>query len=461
MTKYCLLPLLFLLAGCFPCGYRSALYELEPCALETSDSVCAGEYPSQAWWTFFADEQLNTFIACALEEHPTVKMAEARICKAREEAIVMRSSLLPHFNLFGDLRREKLSEFGSRVQATPDYVTEATLLLTSASYELDIWGKNRHAYYSAIDEMFAQIADYEQAKLVLSSTIASVYVDLQFNIEQLRITKERLVARQKVYELLRQRFDAGVISEFFLYETDTEVEMLRDLLLQQEAFIAIDEHAIKALVGADVCVAPAALFDSPLPLPACLPIDLLKRRPDISAQINRVEALNFQVAVAKANFFPRIDLLGDLGALSFRLAKLFTGKAFVWLADATCSLPLYTASELEGELGVARERVEIAIEEYNQLVLNAVQQVNDALTNLSSADKRKAVLRRSISDAQALLNLTEQKFDNGLVDRIAVLNGLENVLIQQGLEVAVELDRFQSAVALIRAIGGGYVDECR
>ncbi len=469
--KYCALFLLLFLTGCFPHCYRA-----RPLSLDCTDicqnvqeafesaSICKGVYPNEKWWTFFQDPQLDCLIETGLACHPDIKLAEARILLAREEALEARSTLLPHFFLFGDITREKLSQFGSRTQgvASLEYITEATTLLSSASYELDIWKKNRNAYYAAIDEMVARVADFEEARLLLSTTIASVYFDLQFQLELVQIARERLKAREELYTLLKQRFDSGVIDQFRLYETDTEVQIIRDLVFQLEGMAAIDRHALAALVGNAACVelvaAPSAVFDGPLPLPCSLPIDLLARRPDISAQRWRIEASCLNIQVAKAHFFPEIDLMGYIGFGSFKLAEMFTKNTLTWIAEATGKLPIFTAGKLQAQLGVAREEFEIAIENYNQLVLNAVQQVSDALTELTTADARIEALELSVSSSKSLYDLTYQRFKNKIADRIAVLNAVENVLVQQELTAAVRLDRFQSAVSLIKAIGGGYYD---
>ncbi len=473
MKKYGFISLILLITGCTPCCYRSKPIELcctdlqeNVCDAFETTSVCEGYYPNEAWWTFFQDPQLNNLIELSLANHPDIKLAEARILRAQEEAIETRSALLPHFFLYGDLTREKLSQFASRTLGATglQYITEATSYLTSASYELDIWNKNRNRFYASLDEVCAQIADYEEAKLLLSTTIASVYFDLQYNLELLKIAKRRLQAREELYALLRQRFDNGVISQFHLYETDTEVQAIKDLIFQQEGMIEVDRHALAALIGnvtcgfGELCKEPSALFKTPLPLPPALPIDLLARRPDVTAAKLRVEASCFDVKVARANFFPKIDLLGYIGFTSFKLAEFFTKRALEWIGDAVGLLPLYTGQQLEAKLGIAREDLEIAIEEYNQTVLNAIQQVSDALTELVTADKRLSALSQSVEDAVALYNLTDQRFQNGVDNQISVLNGLENVLVQEELETVVQLDRFQAAVALIRAIGGGYYD---
>lgn len=369
-----------------------------------------------------------------------------------------------------DVQRKKISELGEGfVPGLPTLITQTTLKLTSAVYELDIWKKNRSIYSASLDLAQAKRAEYEEARLLLSTALAGIYFDLQMKWARKEVTQERLTARRELYTLHRQQFDLGIISEFRLYETDTDVQLLQDFIYVLDGEIAIDQHALAALAGNVSClcgidgrleVAPAAQFHTPFPLPSTLPIDLLARRPDVTAQKWRVEAACFGIKVAQANFFPRIDLLGWIGAQSIVIGKLFRGETLIGLGDGAAALPLFLAGKLQGDLGVAREDLEIAIGGYNQTILNAVQQVSDALSDLQIATKRKLAVENALQDATRLLDLTKQKYEKGVINKLTFLNALENVFIQQDLQVQVQLARFEAAVELIRAIGGGYYDTC-
>lgn len=467
---------LLVLTGCIPrCIQRASPYSLNQTDLGDNvgrafgtETLEAEVFPEEPWWAFFQDHQLSHFIELSLVCHPDIKLAQARVNRAYEEALVVRSVLYPHLFLFGDLARQKISEFGPGfVPSFPDLFTLTTLQLTSSIYELDIWNKNHALYYAALDRVQAEVAEYDEAKLILSTLIASAYFNLQIHQARLKINQERLAARSEVYDLLKQQFDLGIISEFWLYRTDTEVEFIKDEIFALKAAVEIDEHALSALVGNVECLCsesgrihtePVAQFERPFPIPSTLPIDLLARRPDITAQKWLVEAAQFDIHVAKVNFLPRIDLRALIGFQSIKIGDFFTGKALTALAGASGTLPIFTAGKLRGQLGVACEDLEIAIERYNQLVLQAVQEVSDALSNLIAADDRKKALVISTVDAKALYNLTKQKYESGVANKIKVLNAIENYLVQSDLEMKVEGVRFQSAVDLIRAIGGGYYD---
>lgn len=467
--------LLLFFSGCFSHCYRARPLQLIETDLQenvsqafSSQSVEEGEWIGERWWEFFKDPQLSQLIDLSLACHPDIKVAEARILLACHQAMEARSILYPYLYLFGDVFREKLSELALPfVPGVPEYITNTTLRFTNLSYELDIWKKNRSLYYAALDEMHARSADWEEVKLLLSTAIASAYFDLQMNLERINVTRERLTAREELYVILKQQFDFGIISEFNLFQVDTEVQRLKDLLAELEGAVEIDKHAVAALVGnaTALCCEKAptladlvAQFDQPFPMPATLPIDLLARRPDITAQKWRIEGACYNIQAAKARFFPQIDLRALIGVESIKIGQLFTGKAVEFLAGASGLLPIFTAGQLRAQLGFSQESLEVAIQTYNQLILKAIQEVSDALTHLQTSDKRLQDVVLSIQDASALYDLTSQRFTQGIDNKVALLNAIENLLVQQDLKVQVKLARFESAVELIQSIGGGYYD---
>jgi len=469
--------LMLILSSCFRHCYRSHPYTLYQTNLSenvqtafSSEAVIAGEMCYEAWWRFFQDPQLDRLIEVSLLCHPDIKIADARIRLACEEARIARSALFPHIFGIADVKRQKVSELGEGfVPGLPDLFTETTLKLASSMYELDIWQKNRSLYFGALDQMQAKIADFEEAKLLLSTTIAAVYFDMQMKLARKELTEERLKARKELFDLHKQQFNFGTISEFRLYQVDTEVQLLKDLILQLDAEIALDKNALAALVSNTGCVCkedgeltnmPAAKLNISFPLPATLPIDLLNRRPDITAKKWLVEAACYDIKAARANFFPRIDLMGWIGFQSIKINKLFRGQELIALGEATATLPLFLAGKLQAQLGVAQETLEIAIERYNQTVLNAVQQVSDALSNLTISLERERSVALAIQDATNLLNLTKEKYEHAVYSKLPVLNALENMYIQKDLEVRIQLARFEAAIELIRAIGGGYHERC-
>jgi NodT family efflux transporter outer membrane factor (OMF) lipoprotein len=435
-------------------------------AFET-DSFASQTFPEN-WWELFEDPQLNQLITMSLSAHPAVNEARARVRKAAEESLYQYSFLLPHLDFDAEIFRRKVSEFGSLPPPELGIFTEAILTLT-AKYELDIWRKNRSLYYSALDEVHAAIADRRQIELDLSTSIAAAYFDLQSTLLRKEIAEKRLIERKETYDLIKEKYGQGIISEFIVNDTDIQMVEIQDQIEQLEDRIQNDFHALQALSGNVItCVTgecfgysvPSARFLKPFPLPCSLPLDLLARRPEISAQKWRIQSACYQIQAAKADFYPNINLLGYLGFQSFRLEHLFQAQSLILLADAALNLPLFDAGKRQAKLGIQREEFEIEVETYNQFILNAVQEVSDAMTNLMTSDQRLKIIRQSLRDAENNYRLSRLRFENGIDDYIQVLYSLDTVLLQQDLEAQIQLSRWDAIVDLIEAIGGGY-DECR
>jgi NodT family efflux transporter outer membrane factor (OMF) lipoprotein len=466
---------LLLLSSC----YRSYDFHSSPYQLECTDfqkkfsqasessSFTPRDFPEN-WWELFGDPQLNQLISLSLQAHPAVNEAKARVRKAAEVALYQYSFLLPHLDFDAEIFRQKVSEFGSLPPPELGIFTEAILTLTSR-YQLDLWRKNRSLYYSALDEIHAAIADRRQIELDLSTEIAAIYFDLQSTLLRKEIAQKRVKERKEAYALIKEKFQHGIISEFILYDTDIQIMNIQDLIEQLEDRSVNDGHALQALAGNVISctfgeaieyATPSARFHEPFPLPCTLPLDLLSRRPEISAQKWHIQSACYEIQAAKADFYPNVNLLGYVGFQSFRLSHLFQAQSFILLADAALSLPLFDAGKRQAQLGIQSEEFEIAVETYNQFILNAVQEVSDAMTDLITSDQRLKIIRQSLGDSENNYHLSMLRYENGIDDYIHVLYALDTLLIQQDLEAQIQLSRWNAIVDLIESIGGGY-DECR
>lgn len=434
-------------------------------AFQTS-SVVAGELECPDWWQLFDDEQLSDFISISLECHPTIEIASARLRLAAEEAMHARSVLYPHLNFEAEVFRQKLSD-SIVVPGQHKLFTEWGFDLVGR-FDLDIFNRNRALYYQELDLVLAAAADRKTAELLLATAIAEVYFDLQGSLARLEIAKERVVARKKLYDLLFQQYQNGLGNEFRVYETDAEVSLIQDQIYILERDIELEKHALAALVGnVEGCcndqgrlkVAPSASLLNPFPLPSTLPIDLLARRPDIEAQLWRIEGWCNKIKAERAAFFPSVNLFGLIGYRTLELTKLVEMPNMEALAGGALRLPIFNAGELQSNLGIARENYEIVVFEYNQLVLNAIQETCDSLSRLITSDERKQALEISIKDATNLLELTNQRYKKGIDNYLKVLNALENLYIQKDLLVQIQTDHLKSAASLIQAIGGCFSNE--
>ena len=467
---------LFLLTGCFFAQHESCLLDIEKTDLQqgidyAQSSVELVENFPEDWWTLFGDEQLNSMIEMALECNPTISEAQYRICLAYEMAMEARSKLLPYFNALGEYEREKLPLYGFGL---PGFIPllaplnrnfNLIQMLINGSFEIDLWGKNRNLFLGKLNETTAAYADMLQTKIILSTSIASAYFSLQSHLKQLEILEEQAKDKGGVTALLNQRFEKGMADEFWVFREDSELAIVVDQIERMRGVIESDRHTLCALVSntaslcgqtAEVVVTPSASFQQPFPLPKELPINLIRRRPDIRALIWKIEASSKRVKAAKARFLPNLDLFGTVGFISFFWNHLTQTQAFDYDAGGSSMLPLYTGGELGARLGQSQQELEIAVSQYNQKLLTAVKEVSDALSELKTADERLIAIEEALEDSEALYRLTDQKFEHGIETLVSVLNARYSVMVQELTRQEIHLARMEAIVALIRSIGGGY-----
>ncbi len=468
---------LLLLTGCFRGDHQDCLVDINKTDLVESIAYADGsikivEKIAEDWWTLFGDPQLNWLIEAALASNPTIREAEHRVCLAYEVALEARAKLLPYLDGFGEAEREKLSLYGFGLPGFIPLIAPLNrnysliTLLLRGSWEIDLWGRNRNLYQSRLSETTASYADLLESKLILSTSIATAYFSLQSHLKQLEILKKEVDDKKLVVKLLKQRFQKGIADEFFVYQEDSKLAAVQDAANRMQGMIQLDKHALSALVSnpaticdlnAEICVAPSAHYNEPFPLPVCLPIDLIARRPDIRSAIWRIDAMSRRVKAAKARFLPSIDLFAAAGFISFFWGNVIQTESFNYDAGGNSVLPIYTGGELSARLGQSQEELEIAVQQYNQTILQAVKEVADALSELKTADERQKEIGRALNDAEALLRLTNQKYERGMDTAVSQLNAKSNVFMQELVLEEIALARMEAIVATIRAVGGGYV----
>lgn len=431
---------------------------------EESDSFCQKDWPSENWWQIFGDSSLDNLIVSALRCHPDMKIAEARIRLAYAIALQSKSRLLPHLFLMGNVTRERGSLLSADVPV-PDLYTQTTLAF-NAFYEVDLWHKNRALYLADLDATFAAIADRAEAKLLLSISVAQNYFHLQMHQKQYDLIQEEIRIKRSLQELLTERNKSGIISDDQLYQIDQKVAELEDKKEMYEGLLAIDKERLNALSGNSCCqpivfenLLLQAGIEDRFALPSSLPFDLLARRPDLIAKKWLIAQGRFLVHAARARFYPSLDLLSYLGVQSIRLHELFSERALLAIGEATGVLPIFTGGKLQAELAEEEEKYEMAIQEYNQTLLLAVEQVSHGITQLITQDKRRQQVQRMLQDSQNIYELALQKFQNGTTNRLSLLSAEEDLLIHKELLIIVDLQRYEAALLLIQAIGGGY--DCR
>ncbi|MDH3443430.1 MAG: efflux transporter outer membrane subunit [Deltaproteobacteria bacterium] len=405
--------------------------------------------PSQKWWEDFADPELDPLIETALADNPSLRATWDRLSQA--EAIVQRERA----GLFPAL--EVGAEAGGFKSEPP--VRRADFGFSStASYELDLWGRVRQNTAAAAADTRALEAELQAAAISLSSTVATVWYELIEQRAQLDLLDRQIANNERLLELVTLRFRQGQVPAADVLRQRQLVEDRRGDRAEVGAEIKLREHALATLIGR----APTTLrFPNRrelinLPsLPATgVPAELLQRRPDVRQAVQRIEAADARVAVAIADRYPRIDLRAVYETTAISPSALFIS----WIATFVSQLtqPLFDAGRRAAEVDRTRAVASEAINNYRSKVLESLQEVEDALARERRQRELLASLVSQLKLASDTTTSLRDRYIQGAVNYLDILNATTS---QQDLErriLSARRDLIAQRIALVRALAGGW-----
>ncbi len=455
------------LSGCarLPFGVSPNSQLLEPNKLDAGSAIqSAAKQPSQwlsqEWWKAYGDPQLDRLVAEATAGNPTIHIAQTRIAVSQGYSGISRSTLFPQIQADAAFTRELFSEhyfIPPPHAGNWDWYNMATLGLV---YDLDLWGKNRSALAASLDNVQMTTAEAQEVRLALETAVVRVYVQLSLQHVLLDIARETLQQRQNILNIIQKRQAAGLASEIDSKQAETVVPSARAEIERISESIELLRNQLSALAGkgpgyGEQIRRPTLSLDLPIGLPSAIPADLLGRRPDVVARRWRVEAAGKGIEVAKAAFYPNINLTAFVGWQSLGFSKFLSPESLISGFGPAISLPIFEGGRLRSQLRVSTAQYDIAVESYNNTLIHALEDVANQVGILRSLEKQRAETNQSYALAGRAYDIALQGFRSGLTDYLNVLNA-ENLTIQESQRKAqVEAHYLDAYAALMQAIGGG------
>lgn len=461
MKWLCLVFLFFLTACNFKPQYQRPCMEMP-----TKWRFCANENQNDSanirWWEQFEDPVLDELIQLALENNQDLKVATARVLQFFSEYRMVASQLYPQINLEASYLRQDLPEAISYSPIPPALrINNLYNYAFMLSYEIDFWGRIRNATEAALSVYFSEIASRRTVILTLISSLASAYVQLRQFDKQLEIAQMTFESRKEYWHLATLRYEGGLVSEMEVMQALAEMQTAEIIVKQYEEIIPQQEDLISVLIGEpSSAIARGRTIEElshPQYVPAGLPSNLLENRPDIVSAELKLIAANAQIGVARAAFFPAISLTGLYGGESTSLKNLFTNTGKTWNFGVSALQPLFTGGFLTYQLKEAKAIALEAVHTYQQTILKAFQEVNDALIAHQKLQEIVVVQKNQVAALEEYLKLSFLRYDNGQNDYLTVLDA-QTKLFESQLNLAQsEADVFLSLIALYKALGGGWV----
>lgn len=419
-----------------------------------------GSWPRGNWWHAFGDEALNRLMVQALGTNPDLAAAQARIAAARAAVRDARSRLLPHVGAAVDLAEEHFSATGTHSLLNGRSVLFGNLEPVQAVYDPDISGEGARKLAAAVGEMRVRQAQEAAARLDISTNLARVWFVVAGLDGALAAEGRELVLTRRLLVVHNARLDAGLADADDVFATKQALAALRRRIRLQEGQRSALLAAVAALAGqspaATSALRPLPPLLRPFPVPADLPLGLLRHRPDVMASLWRVEAARQDVHAARAAFNPQLNLALFAGWNSIHVEDLLNPANFARGIGLSLSLPIFEGGALRAGLEGAQSRYDLAIHRYNARVLAAVKEVAAGVALWKANREALGQSRGSTAAAQARARLRNAAFHAGLTNALPSLTAAIAAAEQREREAQQRAAAAQSWVDLVGALGGGY-----
>jgi NodT family efflux transporter outer membrane factor (OMF) lipoprotein len=422
--------------------------------------------PSDGWWSVFRDPVLDYLIDTAYQQNLDLKTAATRVLQAQAQRNIAAGNLFPQTqNLIGDYARVQLSQnfnLFSSPQAPP-LPTNINIWATgfNASWELDFWGRLRRLVESANADLDASVEGYHDALVTLLADVATSYVQVRTYQQRIAYARHNVTLQQGSLALAEARLKQGKA-------TALDVKQARSSVAQTEATIPplvtglrqANNHLCLLLGLAPEDLLPR-LFEGPIPTAppevACgLPADLLQRRPDVRRALQQAAGQSAQVGVAEADFYPQLGVTGFLGYAASDLAHLFAEKSFTGLVLPSFQWKILNYGRVLNNVRYQDARLQEKVLQYQQTVLTAGREVEDALVGFLQNQLQARSLAESVAEAEDAVELVQAQYQKGLVDFNRVFTA-QGTLVTQEDQLAVARGNIAlSLIAVYRALGGGW-----
>ena len=442
-----------------------------------------------AWWTVFNDPALDSLIGRAIETNIDLRMAALRVREARALRGITAAGLFPTADASGLYQRSRISSStaigalasgggaatpggGTGIPKGPGSAAGAIAFPgfeedlwqggVDASWELDVFGGVRRALEAADADIAAVLEAHHDVLVILTAEVARNYIELRGFQRQLSIAQENLSAQRQTLDLTQSRFKAGLTGQLDVTRAEAQVA-------STEATVPIFQTAVKramyrlaVLLGqapetlAAELAPVAAIPNGPPQIPAGLPSELLRRRPDIRRAERQIAAATARIGVATADLYPKFSLTGQFGLQSDSFAKWGNWNSRFWSFGPAVTWSIFTAGRVRSNIDVQNTRTAEAIEQYRQTILLALEDVENALAAHTSEQARRKSLAAAVAANQRSVELATELYTKGLVDFLSVLEAQRSLFASQDQLAQSERAVSADLVAIFKALGGGW-----
>ncbi len=448
-----------LLAGCQLGPKYSLPYTPVPEEWKNGEENASQTKDVDNWWEIFEDEKLNEIESLALSNNKDVYAAFERIIQARAIAGIALSDTLPQVN------------------SEPSYFNEGILYMLYdpirvirehrrrnhipfvLNYEVDLWGKLAKAYESAYLNMEAEEDAFNTSLLILTTDLATSYFQLRTFDADILFLQGTSRSLERAYKILKSRYEKKITNYIDVSRAEFEYKKIEAEYFRVKKLRNIEENKIALLVGMSASTFKIESFPLKAPppiIPPGVPSDILLQRPDIAEAERTMASMHANIGVAYASFFPSLSLTGFAGYSSPELKDFLTPRSGLWGMGVNSLIPIMDAGKLRSNLEFAKSKFREAVDNYQQQVLIAFQEVENALASIEGLKKEHESLDLSVQAAKKINTIASARYSKGITFYLDVLDSEREALEAERTSIELLGQQYAATIQLIKSLGGSW-----
>lgn len=421
--------------------------------------IPTNSYVNLTWWQVFQDDTLQNLIRTALTNNYDLRIAVTRVEQARAMAAQARAGFFPQINYSATAARGK-NVAGGNTPSPTGTIGDVFAADVNASWEIDLWGRIRRLNESARAQFLASQEARRDVTISLIAQVAQGYFQLLALDNQLEIARQSTNSFGQSLKIFNQRLQGGVASKLETSSAEALMYSTAATIPGLEQQIALQENQLSVLLGQN----PGAIVrgslsldnETPPEIPAGLPSALLERRPDIREAEQQLRSANAEVGAAKAGFFPQLNLTALFGGVSPELATFTSGGSVAWGIAAGLTGPIFHGGRLRAQYAQARAVREQFSLQYEASVLNAFQEISNALISREKSAAAHVQESHAVAAYQEAVKISMERYRLGNADYYEVLQEQQLLFPAKNTLVQFQLNQLLAVVQLYRALGGGW-----
>ena len=414
----------------------------------------------RTWWEVFDDPVLVQLVETAYRQNLDLLMAGVRVLQARAQLGLAIGELYPQQQLaVGGVSYNRIP--GSIPYNIINNTYWQSMLGVQAGWEIDIWGKARRGVQSADQAYLASVAAYDDLLVTLTGDVASTYVQIRTLETRMAIARDNIVKQREAVQIAKNRFEGGVVSKLDVYQAENVLGATEAAIPALRIELQQSKNALSVLLGAppggldEILDGESGIPLAPAQVAVGIPADLLRRRPDIRSAERRLAAQTAEVGVATAALYPSLSLSGSITLQSLTASDVLDGFRTDRLG-LSLSVPLFRGGALRQNVRAQNALVDQALAAYEDTVLAAYEEVENALTASTNEQVRHDALQLGVDSARRASELALTQYNSGLVDFQTVLTADRQLISLEDSLAVSDGEMTANLIRLYKALGGGW-----